>query len=115
MLSCVLRHYYCTIDVSLSMQIMLLEKLNVYVTSTQEGMLKLWSADTLKPVRAIQNGNGGKFHISPVFLPCRMYYWAMVYAYWSTFRISCSPFFDAFDIGFLHIPCQNAYRYVDIV
>lgn len=66
MLSCGLEHYYCIIDVCLSVQIMLLEKLNVYVTSNQEGMLKLWSADTLKPVRAIQNGSGGKFHISPI-------------------------------------------------
>jgi hypothetical protein len=46
----------------LSMQIMLLGALNVYVTSSQDGMLKLWSSDTLKPMRTIQNGNGGMFH-----------------------------------------------------
>ncbi|KAG0621214.1 hypothetical protein M758_3G002600 [Ceratodon purpureus] len=39
-------------------KIMLLGPLNVYVTASQDGMLKLWSSDTLKPMRAIQNGSG---------------------------------------------------------
>ncbi len=42
-------------------QILLLEPLNVYVTATQEGMLKLWSADSLKPTRQVENGDGGMF------------------------------------------------------
>ena len=44
----------------ISVQIMLLEQLNVYVTCTQTGMLKLWNANTLQPVRAIENGDGGE-------------------------------------------------------
>lgn len=43
---------------------MLLGPLNVYVSATQEGMLKLWSADTLKPLRAVENGNGGNYQAS---------------------------------------------------
>jgi hypothetical protein len=39
-------------------KILLLEPLNVYVTATQEGMLKLWSADSLKPTRQVENGDG---------------------------------------------------------
>jgi hypothetical protein len=45
----------------LAPQILLLEPLNVYVTATQEGMLKLWSADRLKPTRQVENGDGGMF------------------------------------------------------
>nr|XP_024383322.1 WD repeat-containing protein on Y chromosome-like isoform X4 [Physcomitrium patens] len=39
-------------------KIMLLGSLNVYVSSSQEGMLKIWSADNLKPLRTITNGSG---------------------------------------------------------
>ncbi|KAL3680078.1 hypothetical protein R1sor_023034 [Riccia sorocarpa] len=37
---------------------LLLGPLESYVTATQRGMLKLWSANTLKPLRAVENGNG---------------------------------------------------------
>ncbi|BFI40394.1 hypothetical protein MPTK2_7g09070 [Marchantia polymorpha subsp. ruderalis] len=37
---------------------LLLGPLDTYVTATQRGLLKLWSANTLKPLRAVLNGNG---------------------------------------------------------
>ncbi|KAL2613084.1 hypothetical protein R1flu_024776 [Riccia fluitans] len=37
---------------------LLLGPLESYVTATQRGMLKLWSANTLKPLRVVENGNG---------------------------------------------------------
>ena len=70
----------CMVDASL-MQIMLLGPLNVYVTSSQDGMLKLWSSDTLKPMRAIQNGSGGMFTFGPVSI-----------SGFHSFRISCFAF-----------------------
>lgn len=50
-------------------KIMLLGSLNVYVSSSQEGMLKIWSADNLKPLRTITNGSGGAFETNFFCVP----------------------------------------------
>ncbi|CAM6105598.1 unnamed protein product [Calypogeia fissa] len=39
-------------------KILLLGPLDCYVTATQQGMMKLWSAENLKPLRIVQNGTG---------------------------------------------------------